>query len=172
MRHAARAAKLHDATRQEMRMRIMRIIVPVDGSEPAKRATAMAAGLAAPAGAACVLVHVRTRFGADIVPEELVSLEHAEHLRITEESMLAAASERILSDAEALARAAGAARIEKVTEFGDPATRILEVAARDGGPGTMIAMGRRGLGRIGRLLMGSVSTKVAQLATQPCLVVP
>lgn len=172
MRRAATAAKLREATQRETRMRITRIIVPVDGSEPAKRATAMAAGLAAPAGAACVLVHVRTRFGADIVPEELVSLEHAEHLRITEESMLAAASERILSDAEALARAAGAARIEKVTEFGDPATRILEVAARDGGPGSMIAMGRRGLGRIGRLLMGSVSTKVAQLATQPCLVVP
>jgi nucleotide-binding universal stress UspA family protein len=172
MRRAATAAKLREATQRETRMRITRIIVPVDGSEPAKRAIALAAGLAAPAGAACVLVHVRTRFGADIVPEELVSLEHAEHLRITEESMLAAASERILSDAEALARAAGAARIEKVTEFGDPATRILEVAARDGGPGSMIAMGRRGLGRIGRLLMGSVSTKVAQLATQPCLVVP
>jgi len=155
MRRAATAAKLREATQRETRMRITRIIVPVDGSEPAKRAIALAAGLAAPAGAACVLVHVRTRFGADIVPEQLVS-----------------ASERILSEAEALARAAGAARIEKVTEFGDPATRILEVAAREDGAGTMVAMGRRGLGRIGRLLMGSVSTKVAQLATQPCLVVP
>jgi nucleotide-binding universal stress UspA family protein len=157
MRRAATAAKLREATQRETRMRITRIIVPVDGSEPAKRAIALAAGLAAPAGAACVLVHVRTRFGADIVPEELVSLEHAEHLRVTEESMLAAASERILSEAEAC---------------GDPATRTLEVAAREDGAGTMVAMGRRGLGRIGRLLMGSVSTKVAQLATQPCLVVP
>jgi nucleotide-binding universal stress UspA family protein len=118
MRRAATAAKLREATQRETRMRITRIIVPVDGSEPAKRAIALAAGLAAPAGAAC------------------------------------------------------AARIEKVTEFGDPATRILEVAAREDGAGTMVAMGRRGLGRIGRLLMGSVSTKVAQLATQPCLVVP
>ncbi len=172
MRRAAPAAMLRAASREETPMRITRIVVPVDGSEPAKRAVAMAGSLAAASGATCVLVHVRSRFGADIVPEEMVELAHAEHLRVTEETMLAAASERILAEAEALARAAGASSIERITEFGDPASRILDCAAREAGPGTMIAMGRRGLGRIGRLLMGSVSTKVAQLATLPCLVVP
>lgn len=172
MRRASRAAMLRASMTGELRMRIARIVVPVDGSEPARRAVALAAGLAQPCGARLVLVHVRSRFGADIVPEELVALEHAEHLRITEESMLASASERILGEAEGIARAAGAPAVEARTEFGDPATRILELAAREPDAGTMIVMGRRGLGRIGRLLMGSVSTKVAQLAALPCLVVP
>ena len=151
-------------------MAITRIIVPVDGSAPAKRAAAMAGALAGAFGAAVVLVHVRSRYGADIVPEELLPLEQSEHVRITEATMLAAAAESILAEAEAALRKAGAARIARRAEIGDPVGRILDVARAE--QGDLIVMGRRGLGRIGRLLLGSVSATTLQLADIPCLTVP
>ena len=58
----------------------------------------------------------------------------------------------------------------KIAEIGDPTARILETARSH--DADLIVIGRRGLGPIGRLLLGSVSAKVLQLAGIPCLVVP
>lgn len=151
-------------------MAIRKIILPVDGSAAAKRAAVAAGELAAATHAAVVAVHVRSRYGSDVVPEELIALEHAEHIRLTEASMLEAAAERILDEAEQILRKSGAAAATKIAEIGDPTARILETARSH--DADLIVMGRRGLGPIGRLLLGSVSGKVLQLAGIPCLVVP
>ena len=54
---------------------------------------------------------------------------------------------------------------------GEAASVILE-AAEEGREPTLIAVGRRGLGRINRLRLGSVSADVLRSATGPVLIVP
>jgi nucleotide-binding universal stress UspA family protein len=53
----------------------------------------------------------------------------------------------------------------------DPAVAILEVA-REGEEPTLIAVGSRGLGKVQRMRLGSVSTKVVRAAKGPVLVHP
>jgi nucleotide-binding universal stress UspA family protein len=53
-------------------------------------------------------------------------------------------------------------------EMGDPAAMLLEVAR----PSTMIAVGRRGIGRVREMFLGSVSTKVLHGAHGAVLLVP
>jgi nucleotide-binding universal stress UspA family protein len=54
---------------------------------------------------------------------------------------------------------------------GEAASVILEVA-EEGGEPTLTAVGRRGLGRINRLRLGSVSADVLRSAAGPVLIVP
>ena len=54
-------------------------------------------------------------------------------------------------------------------EFGDPAGVLVDYAKAHAID--LIVMGRRGLGDLGGLLLGSVSHKVAQLASCACLTV-
>jgi nucleotide-binding universal stress UspA family protein len=54
---------------------------------------------------------------------------------------------------------------------GEAASVILEVA-EEGGEPTLIAVGRRGLGKINRLRLGSVSADVLRSAAGPVLIVP
>jgi nucleotide-binding universal stress UspA family protein len=54
---------------------------------------------------------------------------------------------------------------------GEAASVILE-AAKEGGEPTLVAVGRRGLGRINRLRLGSVSADVLRSAAEPVLIVP
>jgi nucleotide-binding universal stress UspA family protein len=58
------------------------------------------------------------------------------------------------------------ARTSAKTLFGDPAHAIVDEAAAV--KADLIVLGRRGLGRLAGLLVGSTTTKVAQLA--PCAV--
>ena len=52
------------------------------------------------------------------------------------------------------------------------AASVISEAAEEGGEPTLIAVGRRGLGRINRLRLGSVSADVLRSATGPVLIVP
>jgi nucleotide-binding universal stress UspA family protein len=58
-----------------------------------------------------------------------------------------------------------------IRTFDDPAVAILEVA-KEGEEPTLIAVGSRGLGKVQRMRLGSVSTKVVRAATGPVLVHP
>lgn len=59
--------------------------------------------------------------------------------------------------------------VESVVQIGDPAQTIIEYAAREGFE--VIVMGRRGVGVLKELFLGSVSSKVLQLAPCPVLLV-
>ena len=74
-----------------------------------------------------------------------------------------------LERAEFLAKQRGAPNVECLLEDGDPASRLLNVAARESAE--LIVLGSRGLGRINEILLGSVSHKVTMLARCPCLIV-
>lgn len=60
-------------------------------------------------------------------------------------------------------------RVEQVPTIGNPADEILKVA--DTHEADLIVTGAKGLGAVGRFLLGSVSTRVAQHASCSALVV-
>jgi nucleotide-binding universal stress UspA family protein len=113
---------------------------------------------------------VVTRIGSDRVPEGLESYAALERVHVSEHDLLQMAANEILAKAEKQARGLGVKKIESVTETGDPASTIVAVAKKR--KAGLIAMGRRGLGGVKGLLLGSVSHKVTQLAECPCATVP
>lgn len=145
------------------------ILVPVDGSEHAKRAVEVASDLAKQTGAKLTLLHVLTHVGGYNVPNELQSYAKIEHIRVTEKELIESVGQEVLATAMQLAHDNGASGCKTQLENGDPASQIA-TAARDG-DADLIVMGRRGLGDLGGLLLGSVSHKVAQAVDCSCLTV-
>jgi nucleotide-binding universal stress UspA family protein len=145
------------------------ILVAVDGSEHAARALETAADLAQHYGAKLTLLHVLTRSGDYRVPRELKAFERIEHIRLTEHDLVEVAGQEMLDAAESRARDKGAGDCATLLEHGDPASVIAKVAkAQDA---DLLVMGRRGLGDLGGLLLGSVTHKVAQAVDCCCLTV-
>lgn len=143
---------------------IRKILVAIDGSEHALRATRLAADLALRYDADLHLVQV--------VPQLVVSKEleeFAEVEKIDVPTSLDVATRYLLGPAESIAEAAGVRRVFKDVLTGDPAERLLEHTKHK--EIDLIVLGRRGLGRISGLLMGSVSLKVNSLAECPVLTV-
>ncbi|MCK6453036.1 MAG: universal stress protein [Alphaproteobacteria bacterium] len=146
------------------------ILVAADGSTHANAAIDLAAEIAAKLGAKLIIVNVIRHVGLDRVPEELRSYEQLEHLRVTERELLQGAADEIVAAAATRARGRGAGAVETLTVVGDPADSLLKIA--DERKVDLIALGRRGLGAIKGLLLGSVSHKVSQLADCACITVP
>ena len=146
---------------------IRSILVPVDGSAHANAAVDLASDIAAKFDASIILLNVISRPGSGTVPEEFRPYAQLEHVRLTEWDLIKAAADGIVEAAARRARANGIANAESITAVGDPA-RTIATIARDRNV-DLIAMGRRGLGDLEGLLLGSVSHKVAHLADRPCL---
>jgi nucleotide-binding universal stress UspA family protein len=167
------------------------ILVATDGSDHARRAVDLAADLAAKYQAKVILLHVLLR---GHLPEGLMraaEVEHVAHpgpggppnLAIMPQEIMARVEREVqaplevleyiagnvLADAEAATRAKGVTEVEAVVEQGDTAQHILDKAAQSGAD--MIVMGRRGLGGLEGLLMGSVSQKVGHHASCTCVTV-
>ncbi len=161
------------------------ILVAADGSEHAKKAARLAGDLAARYDAELVIAHVLVNRR---IPEPLRRMAEIEHLVEPEPpkslgpgilstapendldaKIIAALGDKIMGDAELLARDAGAREVRRMALTGDPAEALLEEAKRVGAD--LIVMGTRGLGDLGALLLGSVSHKVIQLADCPVTVV-
>jgi nucleotide-binding universal stress UspA family protein len=137
----------------------MRVLVPVDGSAPANRAVAFAAAL------------VRSRDDASII---LVNVQSPETLDVSDISaVMSVKSDRQLAARRSKTALRKAARIckdaqvkfETRAELGPIADTIDRLARELGAD--QIVIGSRGLGALGRLILGSVATKVARLARVP-----
>jgi len=171
------------------------IVTAIDGSKQATSAVELGAQLAVKFAAEFVLVHVLPDHISATVAEGLVALERLP-ASAREEIVRSADVERkagtfaesvsppnwisratmeaignlILDDAEVLAKSCGATKIRRVIMSGDTATGILEAAHNS--HARFIVMGKRGLGRLAGLLVGSVSQKVSALADCTCIIVP
>ncbi len=138
-----------------------RILVPSDGSEHALRAVRAAAGLAERFDAEVVLLTVVS------VPQALVMVAGIgddvveEYVEKTGREALAPALEEF---------AAHRVEVEVKVEVGAAAEEIVRQAHETGAD--LVVMGKRGLGEIRGLLLGSVSDRVTHGLSVPVLLVP
>jgi nucleotide-binding universal stress UspA family protein len=129
--------------------KISKILVPIDGSERAKRALGYARMIAKNTDAEITLLHVQEPSTFGFRPEEAKKI-----------------------GSNILSKAANQAKEEKVTqklELGDPAEKIIETA--DKGDYDLVVMGSRGYGDIRGFLLGSVSNHVLHYAKHSVLIV-
>ena len=95
------------------------------------------------------------------VPRGLEEFERLEHVHVSERDLLESAGQRIVQKAEAQIRQLGVTNVASLVESGKPAPAIVAHIKRDLQPTDGVVMGRRGLGDLGGLLLGSVSHRVA-----------
>ena len=176
-------------------MTLKRVLVALDGSDHASRALDLAIALAHRFGAELIAMHAVSDQPLSADERRLAEVEfHTEIARdfdvtpfvdaqgdprrmgerLTAQAVETgrrfrfALGERLVEDAASRAKDQGVA-VRTVLRTGDPASAILEVAGSE--KVDMIVMGRRGLGDLGGLLLGSVSHKVSHLAECACLTV-
>ncbi len=136
-----------------------RILVPVDGSENSKRATEYALELAQKLGSSLVLSHV-VEIPASSYRYRWIARDV---IQVLEES-----GWKLLGGFEEMAKSKGVS-LEAVLSIGDPVTQILLISKKKSCD--CIIMGKRGLGRIQRMLIGSVSDRVIKLSDKPVIIV-
>jgi nucleotide-binding universal stress UspA family protein len=146
---------------------IRKIVVPVDGSVHASLAVDWASNLAVKYQAQILLLNVLMERGSGTVPEELREYAKLERVEVTDWDIIESVGQRIVHAAEQRARSHGASAIETAVAVGNPAAVILDRSKKFGAD--LIVMGRRGLGPLPGLLLGSVSSKVLHLADCACL---
>ena len=139
----------------------MKILLPVDGSEPALDAVRFAIRLAREGlPLQCVLGNVQE-------PATLYEMVVAHDADVLQ-SVSGAAGAHALEPAEALLRGAGIA-CESEVASGDPGHRLVEMAERYGCD--MVVMSARGAGALRQALVGSVSQSVLHASPVPVLLV-
>jgi nucleotide-binding universal stress UspA family protein len=137
---------------------VEKILVPVDGSPGSEKGLAYASLLASMTKAELVVV---VAFDPPLTVRRrgILQAQHVKSEMEEDAKELAKEAAQLLTDRGHNARA--------VVVRGDPVEAILEIAESD--QADMIVMGRRGLGRLAGLLLGSVSERVARHASVPVL---
>jgi len=143
-----------------------RILVATDGSKAADHAVDYAAGLAKREGADLLIANVVGGYG--LPQKAMMQLTQSEQVWLKD--LLESLSAETLTKARERARAAGADQIQLESRAGDVAQSIIDIAKEKAAD--VIVVGKRGAGLVERLLLGSVSHKLVNLATLPVIVVP
>ena len=168
-----------------------KILVTVDGSANARRAAETAAKLAATCGAHLRILHVAPAYlsldEVETAPmygdlpqdvrdemkklhDTVAGLEFSAFGPIpAPQSAIDFIGNSLLEQAESNARGHGCNDVSTVLAYGNAPERIIEEAEH--AKADLIVLGSRGLGEVGGLVLGSVSHKVIQHATCPCLTV-
>jgi len=141
---------------------IQHMLVAVDGSEGSRRAVAFARDLASATGARVTLLHV-------LEPIPVVSLGFAEFYGVTQRQPTDEEMARLHQALHEMLEGFPRDRVEEVIEYGNPADTI--VAQADRRNVDLIVMGARGMGAVGRFLVGSVSDRVVHHARRNVTVV-
>lgn len=141
-----------------------RVIFADDGSEASRAAGDLGASLCAHHGARAQVLHAYPR-----LPE--VDAEGREFNPRIVDDELRRAENSLLERSRELESLLGS-RPKTRLVVGDAAACLLEAAEEEAPERTLLAVGSRGLGAIGRMRLGSVSTKVVHAAHGPVLVHP
>ncbi len=142
-----------------------RILVAIDGSDGALRAVDYATHLAKSYGADLLIVNV---IGGGLPDNLFGRITNAQQTWLKE--LFVSESAEVLSKARDRARSLGSSTIQLESRTGDVAQTIIDIAREK--EVVVIVVGKRGTGRIGGLLLGSVSQKLVSLAPLPVTVVP
>ncbi|SEG20544.1 universal stress protein [Billgrantia desiderata] len=134
------------------------ILVPVDGSEGAKKALDVACQLANQADATLHLLHIPEELSHETTLVWGIGAIAIEASRTEREDI----GRQVVEKAAEAARANGVSQVETVVGQGDPARTIVSEARRRGVEA--IVMGSRGLSDLRGLVVGSVSHKVSHVA--------
>jgi nucleotide-binding universal stress UspA family protein len=140
-----------------------RILLAVDGSQHATRAAALAGELSAKLEVKVDVIHVlpEDEFhspGLHTYVQDYPQIEQYYETRL--EALKSRGSSLVVAAARQVEDAGGEVGEEEVS-VGDPAEEIVTMATRT--HADCIIMGRRGLGKLKGLALGSVSTKVGNL---------
>jgi nucleotide-binding universal stress UspA family protein len=135
-----------------------RIMTAIDGSQHANRAIDHAADLANKYGAELILLHVMASPESAHIPPELHDVLRIAHLKATKVDILRRVAEDLLQQGEMRARRREASIVRTLIGEGDIADSIVSHAKGEGVD--LIVMGRRGLGSVASIFLGSVSQKV------------
>lgn len=143
-----------------------RLLLATDGSPSSFSAAELSGQLSRRFGAAVDIIHVVREHdlsspGLYDYITDYTDLE--EYYGIRRAAMESAGSRIVTETARIVENAGGAVDHEEVV-VGDPSGEIVEMARLL--KSDCIVMGRRGLGEIGGLVLGSVSHKVAQLSSK------
>lgn len=139
------------------------ILVAIDGSEASQKALETACKLAKTFGAELHLVH------SPQVETTSVAIGYSVVDLPVTPAQIAEAGKSVMEDAVAKADALGMTPQEWTVGGGDPAEDILQSAELN--DVDLIVMGRRGLGSVASLFLGSVSQKVSRSAASSVLTV-
>lgn len=140
-----------------------RVVVAIDGSEEATRALDIACDLASKYNSRINLVHSPQLETTVIVVGSSAVAIKPDPAKIEE------AGRQVMDAAIARAKASGQTPEHCVISNGDPAGEILN--ALEAFDADLVVMGRRGLGRVSSVLLGSVSQKVCHDAKCTCMTV-
>lgn len=143
-----------------------RILVGIDGSDPAGRALTHAIGLAKAQQAALRIAHVVDMGWLSLTPELGIDTEAAAVARRD-------SGERLLAAAVGQARAEGVAAEPRLLQTGAPAQRVGTALVEEAAswPAALVVVGSRGRGPTERLVLGSVAEGVSRGAAIPVLLV-
>jgi nucleotide-binding universal stress UspA family protein len=141
---------------------MMKLLIAIDGSDPARRAVEAAAQLAKQGAAVdAMLVNVREglAYYGELPPFDHESIERGQRQK----------QDALLEAALAQARNSGLQTVATQAAEGQAAQEIVRVAADRGAD--CIVMGTRGMNALGGLLLGSVAQRVVHLAAVPVMLV-
>jgi nucleotide-binding universal stress UspA family protein len=142
----------------DIRTEVRTLLCPVDGSPGSEKGLAYAALVAGLTGAE-VLVVVAFNPPVAVRRRGIPATQHARQEMEEDATLVAGEAVQLLTDRGVRARA--------LAVEGEPVEAILETAK--GERADLIVMGRRGLGRLKALMVGSVSSRVAEFAEVPVL---
>jgi nucleotide-binding universal stress UspA family protein len=140
-----------------------RILLAVDGSEHSRRAAELGGELSARFEAKVDVIHVlpEDEFHSATLHTYADDYEKIEQYRESRLAALQARGASLVAAAASQVEDAGGRVGEQEVAVGDPAEQIVSMASRSGAD--CIIMGRRGLGTLKGLTLGSVSNKVGFL---------
>jgi nucleotide-binding universal stress UspA family protein len=136
------------------------ILVAVDGSEEAQRAVRMGADIAVRFGARLALMHVIPPL---MMPTDAYAFDWTRFQADQQQ-----AAEKLLAETETRLEEPGVT-VERVVALGPAAEMVAREAKQRGVD--LVVVGSRGRGAVARVLLGSVSDRLAHICERPVLIV-